>query len=45
MACLAGSGFDNTALSERYLPGYYLQMEDMKKVFQMKNNHGGEENE
>ena len=33
---LAGNGFDNTALSEWYLPGYYLQMEDMKKAFQKK---------
>ena len=33
---LAGSGFDNTGLSEWYLPGYYLQMEEMKKAFQKK---------
>lgn len=30
------NGFDNAALSERYLPGYYLQMEYMKKAFQKK---------
>lgn len=45
MVCLAGSGFDNTALSELYLPGYYLQMEDMKKAFQNKENNGGENDE
>lgn len=28
--------FDNTALSEMYLPGYYQQMEYMKKAFQKK---------
>ncbi len=28
--------FDNTALSEWYLPGYYQQMEYMKKAFQKK---------
>lgn len=36
MTPLAGNGFDNTALSEQYLPGYYLQMEAMKKAFQKK---------
>lgn len=45
MARLAGKGFDNTALSEQYLPGYYLQMEEMKEAFQRKNNQGGGENE
>lgn len=45
MTRLARSGFDNTALSEWYLPGYYLQIEDMKKAFQKKDNHGGEEDE
>lgn len=35
MVCLA-DGFDNTALSERYLPGYYLQMDNMKNAFQKK---------
>ena len=34
MACLSEKGFDNTALSEMYLPGYYQQMEYMKKAFQ-----------
>lgn len=36
MEHLAGNGFDNTALSEMYLPGYYQQMEYMKKAFQKK---------
>lgn len=36
MVRLAEKGFDNTALSELYLPGYYLQMEYMKKSFQKK---------
>lgn len=36
MGHLAGNGFDNTALSELYLPGYYQQMEYMKKAFQKK---------
>lgn len=36
MERLAGDGFDNTALSEMYLPGYYQQMEYMKKAFQKK---------
>ena len=31
-----GNNFDNTALSELYLPGYYQQMEYMKKAFQKK---------
>lgn len=34
MAYLSEKGFDNTALSEMYLPGYYQQMEYMKKAFQ-----------
>lgn len=36
MAHLAGNGFDNMALSEMYLPGYYQQMEYMKNAFQKK---------
>ncbi|MEY8323929.1 type I-C CRISPR-associated protein Cas8c/Csd1 [Lachnospiraceae bacterium 54-11] len=36
MAYLSEKGFDNTALSEMYLPGYYQQMEYMKKAFQKK---------
>lgn len=36
MSHLAGKGFNNTALSELYLPGYYMQMEYMKKSFQKK---------
>lgn len=36
MAHLAGNGFDNAALSEMYLPGYYQQMEYMKNAFQKK---------
>lgn len=31
-----GNGFDNTALSEKYLPGYFLQLDEMKKAFQKK---------
>ena len=45
MSYLAGNGYDNKALSEMYLPGYYLQMEYMKKAFQKKNNKGEEEYE
>ena len=45
MTRFQGSGFDNRALSELYLPGYYLQMEEMKKAFQKKDNQGGKENE
>lgn len=33
MVCLAEHGYDNAALSEMYLPGYYLQMEEMKNEF------------
>lgn len=36
MVHLAGKGFDNKALSEMYLPGYYLQTEYMKQTFQKK---------
>lgn len=36
MVRLKGNEFDNRALSERYLPGYYLQMEEMKKAFRKK---------
>ncbi len=36
MTYLAGNGFDNRALSELYLPGYYQQLEYMKKAFQKK---------
>ena len=36
MVHLAGNGYDNMALSEMYLPGYYQQMEYMKKTFQKK---------
>ncbi len=32
MVCLAEHGYDNTALSELYLPGYYLQMEEMRNA-------------
>ena len=31
MVALFENGYDNTALSELYLPGYYQQMEFMKK--------------
>ncbi len=33
MQYLALDGYDNRALSEKYLPGYYLQMEEMKRAF------------
>lgn len=33
---LADDGFDNKALSELYLPGYYLQIEYMKQAFRKK---------
>ena len=36
MGCFVGHGFDNAALTEKYLPGYYLQMEYMKKEFHKK---------
>ncbi len=36
MSHFAKDEFDNRALSEMYLPGYYQQMEYMKKVFQKK---------
>lgn len=36
MAHLAENGFDNMALSELYLPGYYQQMEYMKNAFHKK---------
>lgn len=42
---LAGPGFDNTALSELYLPGYYKQMEYMKQAFQQKKDEGEMEDE
>lgn len=35
---LSESGYSNAALSELYLPGYYLQMAMMKQAFQKKNN-------
>lgn len=36
MTHLAENGFDNAALSEMYLPGYYQQIEYMKNTFQKK---------
>ena len=45
MVRLKGNEFDNRALSEQYLPGYYLQMEEMKKAFRKKDNDGGEDDE
>lgn len=36
MVHLSENGFDNRALSELYLPGYYQQMEYMKNSFQRK---------
>lgn len=41
MSHLTPDRYDNRALSEYYLPGYYLQMEYMKKAFQ-KNKKEGE---
>ena len=35
MVCLSEHGYDNVALSEMYLPGYYLQMEEMRNAFYM----------
>lgn len=40
---LASAGFDNRALTEFYLPGYYLQMEEMQNYF--KNNNKEEKNQ
>lgn len=45
MVHLAECGFDNTALTEWYLPGYYQQMENMKKDFRKKEDKGEEEDE
>ena len=42
---LADNGFDNTALSEMYLPGYYKQMEYMKKTFRNQMSKGEETDE
>lgn len=36
MVPLSENGFDNTALSEMYIPAYYQQMEYMKHAFQKK---------
>ncbi len=36
MSYFVKNEFDNRALSEMYLPGYYQQMEYMKKAFQKK---------
>ncbi len=36
MSHLAENGFDNAALSEMYLPGYYQQMEYMRNYFKNK---------
>lgn len=36
MTHFKGDEFNNVALTERYLPGYYLQMEEMKAAFQKK---------
>lgn len=37
--------YDNRALSEYYLPGYYLQMEYMKQAFQKRTKEGESEDE
>lgn len=44
MQYLAGNGYSNAALSEMYLPGYYLQMEYMRQAFQKKNSEGDKNN-
>lgn len=36
MKHLAAAGYSNVALSEMYLPGYYLQMDYMRQAFQKK---------
>lgn len=38
MKDLAVAGYTNDALSEMYLPGYYLQMDYMRQEFQKKKN-------
>jgi hypothetical protein len=40
MVLLADNGYDNRALSELYLPGYYLERKQMEDYF--KNNKKGE---
>jgi CRISPR-associated protein Csd1 len=42
MTQFAESQFDNTALTELYLPGYYQQIEYMKKSFQKKDSTEGQ---
>lgn len=44
MVSLSESGYNNAALSELYLPGYYQQMEKMKSEFK-KNGKGETPNE
>ena len=38
MVQLAENGYDNRALSENYLPGYYLQMKMMRERFSSRTN-------
>ena len=38
MVQLAENGYDNRALSENYLPGYYLQMKMMREHFSSRTN-------
>lgn len=45
MVCLAGCGYNNMPLSEFYLPGYAMQMEQMRNAFQKKNDKGENEDE
>ena len=47
MAHMDGKMFTNVALSERYLPAYYQQMEYMRKEFQKNTNkeQGGRKDE
>lgn len=42
MTQFAEGQFDNTALTELYLPGYYQQIEYMKKSFQKKDSTEGQ---
>ena len=43
MICLTKSGYDNAGLSEMYLPGYYLQLDEMKNLFYKKKSKGEKE--
>lgn len=45
MAHFSQDGYNNSALSELYLPGYYQQMEKMKNELKKNNNKGEASNE